>query len=320
MPISRRTLVDVDAFGSDLVAAEEDAAGVERLEQVHAAQQRRLARARRADHADHLVLGDREVDPAQHLVPPERLVDVLELDRVHARASSRAAVARDQPVGEARERDRQQQEQQRGREVRRVVEGGGRLDLRLAKRLDDTEQRHERGVLLQPDEVVQQRRNDAADGLRQHDVAHRLRVREPERPRGRRLARMDRLDARAVDLGDVRGVDEHERDRGPEELRVRHAVQLQPRDAEAEQVDEQDRRDAAEDVGVRGGEHPQRKKHRAGEASHDGEEEREDEDEHLGDEEELDVRLERFGDVRERVLEDAPVEELLLDLRPVRAR
>ena len=35
------------------------------------------------------MLGDCEVDPAQHLVVTEGLADVPELDRVHARASSR---------------------------------------------------------------------------------------------------------------------------------------------------------------------------------------------------------------------------------------
>ena len=47
MPIRRRTRFDVDAAGGDLRAADEDPAGVDRLQQVDAAQQRRLARARR---------------------------------------------------------------------------------------------------------------------------------------------------------------------------------------------------------------------------------------------------------------------------------
>ena len=65
---------------------------VDRLEQVDAAQQRRLAGAGRADQADDLVLGDREVDPAQHLDLAERLVDVLEPKRVaHAQPSPPAA-------------------------------------------------------------------------------------------------------------------------------------------------------------------------------------------------------------------------------------
>ena len=58
--------------------ATHDPARVDRLEQVDAAQQRRLAGAGRADQADDLVLGDREVDPAQHLVLAERLAQALD--------------------------------------------------------------------------------------------------------------------------------------------------------------------------------------------------------------------------------------------------
>ena len=54
--------VDVDALGRDLVALDDDPAGVDRLEEVDAAQERRLAAPRRADQADDLVLGDLEVD------------------------------------------------------------------------------------------------------------------------------------------------------------------------------------------------------------------------------------------------------------------
>ena len=51
---------------------------VDRLEQVDAAEERRLARARRADQADDLVLGEREVDAPQHLEPAERLAERLD--------------------------------------------------------------------------------------------------------------------------------------------------------------------------------------------------------------------------------------------------
>ena len=52
-----------------------------------------------------------------------------------------ALVARDEPVGEARHRDRERDEDDRRRDVRRVVERRGDLDLRLPERLDDAEQR-----------------------------------------------------------------------------------------------------------------------------------------------------------------------------------
>src|SRR3712207_8792789 len=64
---------------------------------------------------------------------------------------------RSQPVGEARERDREGDEDERRREVRGEVEGGSRLELRLAEGLDRADEGHERRVLLQADEVVEKR-------------------------------------------------------------------------------------------------------------------------------------------------------------------
>ena len=73
----------------DLVAADDDPAGVDRLEQVDAAEERRLAGAGGADQADDLVLGDVEVDPAQHLELPERLADAVDLDHTRLPACRR---------------------------------------------------------------------------------------------------------------------------------------------------------------------------------------------------------------------------------------
>ncbi len=78
IPIPRRTSFTSTPRGSDLLAVHDDPSAVDRLEQVHATQERRLPGARRADEADDLVLGQREVDPAQHLELPEGLVDALE--------------------------------------------------------------------------------------------------------------------------------------------------------------------------------------------------------------------------------------------------
>ena len=80
----------------------------------------------------------------------------------------------------------------------------------------EPEHRHERRVLLQADEVVQERRDHPAHGLRDDHEAQRLAAREPERAGRRLLARVDRLDPGPVHLGDVRAVDEHERDHPPE--------------------------------------------------------------------------------------------------------
>ena len=76
--------VDVDAPCRDLLALDDDPAGVDRLEQVDTAQERRLPGAGGADQADDLVLGDLQVDPAQDLVLAEGLVQILDLDCAHA--------------------------------------------------------------------------------------------------------------------------------------------------------------------------------------------------------------------------------------------
>ena len=88
--------VDVDAAGGDLLAADDDPARVDRLEQVDAAQERRLARAGGADQADDLVLGEREVDAAEHLELAERLVDALDRSAWRAR---RALMRASRPAG-----------------------------------------------------------------------------------------------------------------------------------------------------------------------------------------------------------------------------
>ena len=101
----------------DLLAEDGDTTALDRLEQVDAAKERRLPRARGADQADDLVLGELEVDPAQHFVPPEPLVDVFERKCpavfTHAGPPGEllAAVALDQPVREAGERDRHEDEE-----------------------------------------------------------------------------------------------------------------------------------------------------------------------------------------------------------------
>src|SRR3990172_10434582 len=70
--------VDVYAAGGDLLVVQDDAPRVDRLEQVHAAQERRLAGSRRADQADDFVLCEREVDSAEHVELAERFVQTLD--------------------------------------------------------------------------------------------------------------------------------------------------------------------------------------------------------------------------------------------------
>src|SRR5829696_4990036 len=90
---------DVGAAAGDLEALEVDAAGLDRLEQVDAAQERRLPAAARADdHAD-LARGDAEIDPVEDEVVAEALAHALEpdegvrrrnLSHAHCRELSRA--------------------------------------------------------------------------------------------------------------------------------------------------------------------------------------------------------------------------------------
>jgi hypothetical protein len=67
IPSRRRTATGSDAGIGDDRAVEQHVAVVDLLEQVDAAQQRRLARARRADDRHCPVLAHLEVDAAQHL-------------------------------------------------------------------------------------------------------------------------------------------------------------------------------------------------------------------------------------------------------------
>src|SRR5215217_2338375 len=214
------------------------------------------------------------------------------------------------PVGQAGHRDREQDEQQRGGEVRRVVEAAVDLDLRLPEGLHGPDQRDKRGVLLQADEVVQKRRED--------DEPERPSVRQAERARRRRLTRMNGLDAGAIDLADVGGVDEDERDDSPEEGRARHAGEVERRDCEPEEEDHQDRRHPAEEVRVDDGEQPQREEHGPAQAAEDGEHEADDQDEDLRDQEDLHVHEQLRRDLRQRLAEDLAVEEARTHLRPSR--
>ena len=214
IPICRRTPVDVDAARGDLVARDDDPPGIDRLDEVDAAQERRLATPRRADEAHDLVLGDAQVDPAKDLVLAEGLVESLDLEGGARRLGHRAP-----PAWRLRSRATSQSvsrasgivtmnEDERHVEERREIEGRRLEDLRLAEDLDDAEDRDEDRVLLQPDEVVEERRDDPPDGLRDDDVAERLEPAQPERARSRFLAPVDRFDARPVDLRDIRGVDQ----------------------------------------------------------------------------------------------------------------
>ena len=233
IPIRRRTAFTSRAPVISSVG-EEDAALVDPLEQVDAAQQRRLARARRADQRNHLVLLDGEVDAAQHDVLAERLRHPFDGECGHWPAPAsrrRRSRATSQSVNRA-SGIVIATNSTAADEVCGVVEGRVRVDRRLLERLDRAERPDQRGVLLQADEVVEERRDDAAYRLREDHPPQGLTMREAERAGRRLLARVDRLDPGAVHLADVCAVDEDERDDPPEDHRRRDVAEPERRRAE----------------------------------------------------------------------------------------
>jgi hypothetical protein len=85
IPDTAANPVDVHPRRRDLVTLDDDAPLVHRLQQVDAAEQRRLPGAGGADEADDLVAVEREVDSLQHLGAVEGLVQPL-----HERSASLA--------------------------------------------------------------------------------------------------------------------------------------------------------------------------------------------------------------------------------------
>ena len=86
--------VEVDPGAGDRVALDPDRAALDLLQRVHAAQQRGLAGAGRADQADHLVPLDVQGDALEHLVVTVGLVDVVDLEERHQEPPARRLVSR----------------------------------------------------------------------------------------------------------------------------------------------------------------------------------------------------------------------------------
>ncbi len=74
-----------EALVVDIDAVDADAALVELGQPVDAAQQRRLAGARRADQADDFVVGHAEVDLVQHLALAVEFGELFDFDAMHSR-------------------------------------------------------------------------------------------------------------------------------------------------------------------------------------------------------------------------------------------
>ncbi len=101
---------------------------------------------------------------------------------------------------------------------------------------------------------------------------------------------------------------------------VGHAREHQRRDAEADQVDDEDRRHAAQDVDEDGREQPQREQRRRAREPRERDDQAEHEHADLDDHEQLDVEPEAVEHGREDVGEVLGREERLAHVRPALAR
>src|SRR3954452_13504830 len=219
-------------------------------------------------------------------------------------------VALDHLVDETGLRDGDEDEEEGHRRHRGQVEVVAGDDLRLVEGVDGADDVDQRRVLLQRDEVVEQRRDDAAARLRDDDVAQRLGEGEAQRAGGRGLAPVDAVDAGPVDLGHVGAVGQGQGQDGvPLGRELLDHRQAGERQAEADEVDADDRRQAAEDVGVDGGDGPDRLAGRAGDESRDGDDEAPGQDQDLGDREDVDVGPERAQHEAERAPHQRQEEE-----------
>ena len=327
--------VDVDVPRRDLRSADEDPARLDRLEEVDAAQKRRLARAGRPDQADDLVLVDLEVDPAQHLELAEGLVHAFDAE---CEGGSSAVACRDGAHASlpacCRFRSRAiSQSVNRASGI--VISTNSVAATRYGVPLNVADwsicaclnASTTPSVPTRAVSFCRPMKSFRSGGITRRTACGRTTKRSDwpcERPSERAAASwlgMHRVDPRAVDLRDVGRVDEHERDDGPEELRLRQPREPERRHPEAEDGDDEDRRDAAKEVGVRDRERPDREEHRPRQRAEHGEEERRRQDQRLGDAEQLHVQPEGVQDLREAVLVDAPVEEVRLERAPAgRAR
>jgi hypothetical protein len=119
---------------------------------------------------------------------------------------------------------------------------------------------------------------------------------------------VDRLDPRAEHHGDVRGVDEHQRDRAEDDGVGRDPLQPQPRQPEPDEVERDDQRDPAEQVDIPGRERADGKEHRATQGAQRRDEQPDDEDPHV-EPQPVEHRRERthyYVEIEERVPHPGP--------------
>ena len=186
-----------------------DSAAIERLERRHGAKHGALAGAREPHQRHQLAAADLQRSTPQstsraaaaqaEVVDPEQRRPVVHAVGAFQRCSSR----RGQPRQRQRHRQVERRAQRAGHDPAADVR---REDLRLLGQLDDGQDRDERGVLEQRDEVVGHRRQRQAKRLRPADEPQHLAFAEAQRARRLELALRHGLERAAVDLALVGGV------------------------------------------------------------------------------------------------------------------
>ena len=190
---ARAQLRQVGLRIADRDAVDRDLALLERLEAVHALDQRGLAGARGPQTTTTSPLATSVRAVGEHLEAAVPLADVLDgrssvMDSIPSADDGDPAL---QPLAPAATAQKQMHEVDDRHEQVHLDQAavalrdlGGR-----AEEVGGREHVDERGVLEQDDRLREQHRQHVAERLRQHDVAHRLPVVQPERVAGRRPGR-----------------------------------------------------------------------------------------------------------------------------------
>ena len=244
-------------------------------------------------------------------------------DPLHLRARA-LALADLEPAREAREREVDDEEEESDHQIdleqrrRDAAEERGGVDrARMIEHLGDPEDRDQRRVLVQRDQLRDGRRDHPPQALRQDHEPHLLPVREPERRRGLALAAIKGEDAGAHDLAEDGRVVEHERqDRPEDELvleRLREPARnvrppkFAPRARDREQAeveDDQDQRQVSPQVDPDAGRDAEQP---AARDPHQGEQQAEDQREDDPDRGDLEVDQEALEQELEVVSASTPI-------------
>jgi hypothetical protein len=114
------------------------------------------------------------------------------------------------------------------------------------QQVEDADDQHQRGVLEEADEGVDQRRDDQFQRLGQHDQKCLLPVRQAKRVGGLALPLGERLQAGADHFGEVGGGEQNDRDLRAQQLVDVDAFRQEQREQHAGHEQQADQRHAAD--------------------------------------------------------------------------